>query len=210
VGEGTTAKFNLAWKRYKSYLQSIGIKHDWYLDEFSRDNKHRILSAFCNATREGRLHSNKVRVNKSESVRATLDNVSQALKLAGRSDPRLDRDSKPAFNLQHQLRGYKSTNIPEKKQIAISGAVLREFHRLSLSTMDKACCELFIGAFFFAMRSCEYISVSGKRKTKLLALKNICFYQGKHRLSHSDRNLHSATTIKITFKEQKRGTKTRQ
>jgi len=42
------SKFNLAWKRYKSYLISIGITKDWYLEKFSRDKKHKILGAFSN------------------------------------------------------------------------------------------------------------------------------------------------------------------
>jgi len=207
VVESTNAKFSLAWKRYKTYLVSIGISNDWYLDKFSRDKKHKILGAFCHAVREGRLHSKTVRPNKSESVRAALDNVAQAYKLAGRADPRLDQDKKFAFILQRQLRGYRSTDVPERRQIAISGAVLREFHRLALSQMDKARCELFIGAFFFAMRSCEYLTVSGPRKTKLLSIKNIRFFMGKRQLTHSDKNLHLASSVSITFEEQKRGTK---
>ena len=207
VVEGTNAKFALAWKRYKSYLISIRINNDWYLDNFSREKKIRLLGAFCNAIREGRLHSKSFRTNKSESVRATLDNVSQAFKLAGRNDPRLDRDGKFAFILQRQLRGYRSSDAPEKRQIAISGSVLREFYRLALSNMDKARCELFIGAFFFAMRSCEYVTVYGKRKTKLLSVKNIRFFIGKRLVNHSDKNLHLASSVSITFKEQKRGTK---
>ncbi len=207
VVEGTTAKFTLAWKRYRTYLQSIGIRDDYYLDQFSKDKKHKILGAFCNAIREGRLHSTSVKTNKAESVRAALDNVSQAFKLAGRADPRLDRDGKFAFILQRQLRGYRATDAPEKQQKAISGSVLREFHRLALSQMDQARCELFIGAFFFAMRSCEYLAVSGRRKTKLLAVKNIRFFLGRRCLHNSDPNLHLASSVSITFEEQKRGTK---
>ena len=100
VVEGTNAKFSLAWKRYKSYLISIRINNDWYLDNFSREKKIRLLGAFCNIIREGQLHSKSLMTNKLESVRATLDNVSQAFKLAGRHDPRLDRDGKVAFVLQ--------------------------------------------------------------------------------------------------------------
>jgi len=73
--------------------------------------------------------------------------------------------------------------------------------------MDKARCELFIGAFFFAMRSCEYLTVSGKRKTKLLSLKNIHFFMGKKRLNHRDKILHLASSVSITFEAQKRDTK---
>jgi hypothetical protein len=142
-----------------------------------------------------------------ESVRAALDNVSQAFKLANRPDPRLDGDGKLALILQRQLRGYRSTDPPEKRQIAISGSVLREFYRLSLSEMDKARCELFIGAFFFAMRSCEYLAVNGKRKTKLLCIKNIRFFQGKCLVKHSDPLIHLSSSVSITFEEQKRGSK---
>ena len=53
VVEGTNAKFALAWKRYKSYLISIRINNDWYLDNFSREKKIRLMGAFCNAIREG-------------------------------------------------------------------------------------------------------------------------------------------------------------
>jgi hypothetical protein len=73
--------------------------------------------------------------------------------------------------------------------------------------MDKSLCELFIGAFFFAMRSCKYIKVSGTRKTKLLSLKNIRFFKGKKLLQHNDKFLHLADTVSITFELQKRDTK---
>jgi hypothetical protein len=56
--------------------------------------------------------------------------------------------------------------------VAVSGSILREFVKLSISSIDKAMCELFVGAFFFAMRSCEYLKVQGYRKTKLLSIKN--------------------------------------
>jgi len=73
--------------------------------------------------------------------------------------------------------------------------------------MDKARCELFIGAFFFAMRSCEYVHVQGKRKTKLLCIRNIRFFQGKRLVKHSDPFLHLASSVSITFEDQKRGSK---
>jgi hypothetical protein len=106
-----------------------------------------------------------------------------------------------------QLRGYRSSNDPEKRLIAISGSVLREFYRLALSRMDMARYELFIGAFFFAMRSCEYLSVTGHRITKLLVVRNIRFFMGKRRVQYDDNNLHLSTSVSITFEEQKKGSK---
>jgi hypothetical protein len=78
---------------------------------------------------------------------------------------------------------------------------------LSLSTYDKALCELFIGAFFFAMRSCEYVQVSGSRKTKILSVKNIKFFKGKRLLEHRDPLLHLADCVSITFERQKKDIK---
>jgi hypothetical protein len=207
VVEGTNAKQVRAWSRYSQYLLSIGLQNDPYLDDFQRGEKHRLLSAFCQAIREGRFCHKKHQPVKAESVRATLDCVAQAYKLADRADPRLDTDGKFAFLLQRQLRGYSSTDKPESPQVAITASVLREFYKLSLSEVDKALCELFIGAFFFAMRSCEYVTVSGPRKTKLLCLRNIRFYQGRRLLPHSNPLLHLAECVSITFELQKKDSK---
>jgi hypothetical protein len=81
------------------------------------------------------------------------------------------------------------------------------FYRMAISPFDKALCELFIGAFFFAMRSCKYIQVNGPRKTKLLTIKNINFYRGNHHLTHSDPLLHMSNCVSITFEQKKRETK---
>jgi hypothetical protein len=79
--------------------------------------------------------------------------VAQAYKLAVRADPRLDHDGKLAFILQCQLQGYKAIDPGEKPQVAITGSVLRKFYQLAISDFDKALCTIFMGAFFFAMRS---------------------------------------------------------
>lgn len=76
-----------------------------------------------------------------------------------------------------------------------------------MSPFDKALCELFIGAFFFAMRSCEYIKVQGPRKTKLLELRNVRFFKGNTQIPHSSPALSSADFVSITFELQKRDTK---
>jgi len=207
VVEGTSAKQAHAWDRYKLYLLSIGMTDNWYLDNFSRGAKHKILSAFSHAIRESRFGHGRSRNIKAESVRATLDGVVQAYKLADRADPRLDADGKFAFVLQRQLRGYSVNDTPDSPQVAITASVLRKFYDLSISLADKALCELFIGAFFFAVRSCKYVKVSGQRKTKILMVKNISFLKGRRTVPHSDPFLHLADCISITFENQKRDTK---
>jgi hypothetical protein len=119
----------------------------------------------------------------------------------------LDRDGKFAILFQRQLRGYNTVDPPPKPQVVMTASILRKFYLTLISEFDVALCELFIGAFFFAMRSCEYIQVSGPRKTKLLTIKNIRFFKGKKTLLHSDQLLHIADCVSITFEFQKRDSK---
>jgi hypothetical protein len=43
----------------------------------------------------------------------------------------------------------------------MTASILRKFYMMAISDFDKALCDLFMGAFFFAMRSCEYVQVNG-------------------------------------------------
>ena len=58
---------------------------------------------------------------------------------------------------------------------------------------------------FFAMRSCEYLHVpaSETRRTKVLTLHNLRFFQHGKELPHNHSQLHAADTITITFVFQK-------
>jgi hypothetical protein len=68
---------------------------------------------------------------------------------------------------------------------------------------EQAASELAVGAFFFAMRSCEYTDVSGPRRTKPLRLRNIRFFRNNTALDLLDPTLTSATSLSITFEFQK-------
>jgi hypothetical protein len=89
----------------------------------------------------------------------------------------------------------------------MTASILRQLYTSAISDFDRMLCELFIGAFFFAMRSCEYIQVSGPRHTKLLTLGNIKFIRNRKRLHHTHPDLHKADCVSITFVLQKRDSK---
>ena len=63
--------------------------------------------------------------------------------------------------------------------------------------------QLTIGAFFFAMRSCEYTHTSGTKRTKLLRLRNIRFFVKHREIPHLDPHLADADSVSITFEYQK-------
>jgi hypothetical protein len=71
------------------------------------------------------------------------------------------------------------------------------------SDCDTACGQLWGGAWFFAMHSCEYSKVYGNRCTKLLHLENLQFIRDKKELTLNHPELHLVDTISITFYFQK-------
>jgi len=60
-----------------------------------------------------------------------------------------------------------------------------------------------MGAFFFACRSCEYLKVKGKRRTKTIRQDDIEFRLDRSILPHDSPHLHRANTVTITFRDQK-------
>ena len=69
--------------------------------------------------------------------------------------------------------------------------------------------DLAVGAFFFAMRSCEYLDVPVRGKTKQLLVRNIRFYdRRKNELSQRDPGLENlAEFVTVTFEDQKNNNK---
>ena len=64
--------------------------------------------------------------------------------------------------------------------------------------------QLVIMAFFFAMRSCEYLKVSGKpRRTKPLCVRNFQFTSNHKVIPHNSPHLAAADCVTITFEYQK-------
>ena len=93
-----------------------------------------------------------------------------------------------------------------KHQKALPTIVFKKIWRNKLSQKNIALSELITGALFFGMRSCEYSTTSGKRKTKKLEVKDIYFYLGRKEIKKTKGNLHSlhsATSVSVTFTLQK-------
>ena len=101
------------------------------------------------------------------------------------------------------MRGYVNADPGEVPQQAIHTDVLEKLHHLSTSPQDQCISSLLITAFFFAMRSCEYSTVQGTRRTKIIRLKGIRFFLGKRLLPHNSPILHKATSVTLLFEYQK-------
>jgi hypothetical protein len=78
---------------------------------------------------------------------------------------------------------------------------------LASTPAEEAAADLAMAAFFFACRSCEYIKVSGPRRTKPIRVGDVQFRQGKAIVPHDSPELHQAETVALIFWDQKNRSK---
>jgi hypothetical protein len=113
--------------------------------------------------------------------------------------------------LTQQFKGMQNADPGEKQQKALLFCVYRELHRVAIvhydtsSDLDSRIANILTLAFFFCMRSCEYSEVQGERRTKLLRVGNIRFFDENNRdTSKNTLILHQAASVTLTFEFQKR------
>lgn len=166
-----------------------------------------LLSAFAQTMREALYSPEFYDTLASGTVRGAVDDVASAIRDDYGWDPRLDGDGRTSSILLQQYKGYKVHDKPRERQKAIPPRVLLEMYRHPKTEEDIAVSQLAIGAWFFAMRSCEYLKTPAneQKKTKLLRLRNIAFRQKGRLYEFGDALSKNATTVTITFESQKNG-----
>ena len=183
------------------------ISDDFYLQRFSRRDKHKLLGVFMQTVRDKRFsestHGNDKLV--AGTCKDALSGVCTAFISDGFPNPSLDADGKLAFILQRQIKGYRNTDPSTRQQRPIPLELLEKMVRRPCTEPGLiAFHQLTIFAFFFAMRSCEYLKTTGERRTNPLRLEHLVFRKDNKIVKHDDPNLELADNITITFEYQKR------
>ena len=113
-----------------------------------------------------------------------------------------------ALALSRQLKGYIAEDPATTHQKCLPISVFRKLWKEGKTDLAQAAGQLACGALFYGMRSCEYSQVSGERKTKILQLKHIRFFENNSEVKKTaEMNLKKITKVTITFHRQKNGTK---
>jgi hypothetical protein len=95
-----------------------------------------------------------------------------------------------------------------KRSCAITPKHIRYLHLYAAqihSPLHQALATLVTAAFFFACRSCEYLRVVVRGKTKILCVKNIVFTTEDYSIinPYDTDLLHKAAFVSVTFEDQK-------
>jgi hypothetical protein len=110
------------------------------------------------------------------------------------------------------FRAWTNADPPVKRCCAITPKHLRFLHTYASQTKSytlQALAILTTGAFFFACRSCEYLQVVVRGKTRILCLRNIQFTTSTYEhIPHHNPHLQTkAAFISVIFEDQKNNTK---
>jgi hypothetical protein len=115
--------------------------------------------------------------------------VAQAYRLNQFESPIHDRHGRIEPVLALQLRGCADEDPGVKQQQALPLEVIRRARGMNGNDQEVAIGQLIVVAFFFAMRSCEYSSVQGKRMTTIDA--------------NDIEGMKQADAVSVTFRRQK-------
>jgi hypothetical protein len=180
--EGTHAKRNWNFSNYSTFLEWIELNHDPFLNTLDPFSRTRIIGAFTNAYRLGRCSTTTLNTDPKASgtCRNAIDAVAEAYRSNRRCSPCHDSSGKVSKFIADQLKGFKNDDPSTCPQKALTPNILWELLHNDDGPLNPATThQLTRGAFVFAMRSCKYLTVQGKRRTKWLCLGNLKFIQNK-------------------------------
>ncbi len=176
VNKGTHLKRNRYFRYYFTLLEWLELDHDPFLDNLDPFNRTVVIGAFADAYRLGRFSPSAVSDPRaSGTCRDAIDAVAEAYRSNQRCSPCHDSSGKFSKFLSDQLKGNKNDDRSACPHKALSPSILWELSCKDDGPFNRATHQLARGAFFFAMRSCEYLTIQGKRRTKRLCLSNLKF-----------------------------------
>jgi hypothetical protein len=104
------------WERWKKYAKFTCMEDDFYLKNFTQEERHVLICAFTMAVRDARFSISPSEKLVANTVRDTIQYVCATFCKNGHPNPTLDKGGKPAFILQQEFRSFKNTDLEEKHQ----------------------------------------------------------------------------------------------
>jgi hypothetical protein len=209
------------WRRWRSYCDTAGLSDDYLLTKLPDETKHLLLRSFLGLYRtgkwsvSGRLEGRHPQPLVAGTIKAAAGCLASSFRdnlkpspfhLAG------SQNLHPTFKAL--FRAFENVDPPTKRQKAMTPKLLRKpleasSHSSLVDTAPAVAADLVIGAFFFAMRSCEYSKPATPGQTKCIDLDGLIFRSTSNTvIDHNDADpLTKAEYVTVTFVNQKNGKK---
>ena len=220
TAEDTHEKRDRTWRRWHTFLLSLHLQNDPYLDNLQHEQRINICLAFFQALRSGQFGSgsdNKRRFPSSDqrelrlrTIQAAASQLAAQFRCNGRPSPiHFEGDpNRKHPRINELFRAWDKLDPPTKKEAALTTTHLLFIHENANNKNDPfllAQAQLLTAAFFFACRSCEYSSVTNRGRTKLLRIRNITFLNDDIMPipKGNIQGIASATLVQVCFEDQK-------
>eukprot|EP00957_Ditylum_brightwellii_P121727 9283207-Ditylum_brightwellii.AAC.1 len=105
------------------------------------------------------------------TAQATINNVAATFSACGKDGPARDTTGKTHLDINQQLRGYRKEDPPPRQEKALPVVVYRWILCHAKTKEELARAHLLAGAFFFAMRSCEYSKLGGSEERRTITIR---------------------------------------
>ena len=220
-GEATNERRDRHWRRWTAFVRDWGLGDDPFLDSVPGNDERTVLARgfvmscrLFNFDRQGKITTEREKPMVSTSLRDAIGGVASAFRDSGRPSPfHISVGVHGQGSIHPRIRallvGSERKDPLPRRQKALTPEFLLDMHKFtrSLGKEWQHTSDLIRGAFFFAMRACEFCKTESPGRTRRLTRGNITF-RGKDNdvLNHQDPDLASkAKFVTICFVDQKNG-----
>ena len=212
------------WRRWTSFCTEAGFDSDPFLSQLQQPETELVMRSFLSLYRvahwskTGAILGERPRPVVSATVRDAAGYLAASFRSSFKRSPlHIEGSSQLLPTIRALLKAFDTTDPPPDRQKAITPKFLRKFFQFlnndangQAKTSSLAhIADLVLGAFFFAMRSCEYCKSVPLGRTKRVRMGCFVFRTASRRvLAHNDpKLLHHAHYVTIVFEDQKNGKK---
>ena len=175
VAPGTNAQQDGDFGKWQRFLGSCGIV-DPFLEGYGHQAKLSLFSAFAAALRRNEHGKRKLNKLSGKTIRQTINSICLTFRTNLYCNPLLEGNGQSSLLIKRQIDGYITEDPPTKPQKCLPPLVFKKLYNSRFNELSTAIGQLTVGALFFGMRSCEYSKVTSKRKTEIIKIKHVRFF----------------------------------
>ena len=216
--EGSHEKQDRVLRRWRGFCTRAGFDPD--LTQYTPEQRELVTRTFLTCYRtatwdeDGRPSGHRRQAVAVSTIREAAGHLATTFRNRFLPSP-VHQPDRPILlpSIRALLKAFDNVDPPPNRQKAVTPRLLRGMHaraaKFGRDSLEAVVSDLAILAFFFAMRSCEFVSVPIPGRTKLLSVRSLQFWDSNHRpLPYNSTKLASqATRISVTFTHQKNAIK---
>ena len=124
----------------------------------SREQETILVSLFAASVRRNQVGKTRKQIILHITAKSVILDVTASFRTQLRSDPTLESSGQISLLLQRQLMGYKTLEPTTKHRKATQAKLVLHICKQKNTHLNTGIGQLIAGAFFFGMRSCEYLT----------------------------------------------------